>query len=292
MEIDFNDHQAVRAALLEYRAHDEEVAAALGIDVSDPDVARRFMETLTLKAAQVDPAPLDDREVAVHRLLLGNLMDAVHGTEAKVAALEAVNAGLEAKIAAQEASIAASKAKIAARWADTWLLISVSGREDQDEGAAMVLGQGTREYCEKLAVVQPAPSSDVPGVDHYMAVIPAAEWEDLDDWLDAALAAEMSKLRVVIQSFADKRTAAVWADRTPKGFPSDLAKMSRRKLRALAAATELDDLRPPGNHLEALVGDRDGQHSIRINDQWRLCFVWRDGDAYDVEIVDYHGGNR
>jgi proteic killer suppression protein len=95
----------------------------------------------------------------------------------------------------------------------------------------------------------------------------------------------------VIGSFADKRTAAIWADRMPKGFPSDLAKISRRKLRVLAAAARLDDLRqPPGNRLEALVGDRTGQHSIRINNQWRLCFVWRDGDAYEVEIVDYHGG--
>jgi toxin HigB-1 len=95
----------------------------------------------------------------------------------------------------------------------------------------------------------------------------------------------------MIRSFADKRTAAVWADRMPKGFPADLAKTSRRKLRQLAAATRLEDLRsPPGNHLEALAGDREGQHSIRINDQWRLCFVWYDGDAHDVEIVDYHGG--
>jgi toxin HigB-1 len=77
----------------------------------------------------------------------------------------------------------------------------------------------------------------------------------------------------------------------PKGFPSDLAKVSRRKLRALAATARLEDLRqPPGNHLEVLVGNRAGQHSIRVNDQWRLCFVWKDGDAHDVEIVDYHGG--
>jgi proteic killer suppression protein len=76
----------------------------------------------------------------------------------------------------------------------------------------------------------------------------------------------------------------------PKGFPSDLAKVSRRKLRMLAAATKLEELRqPPANHLKALAGDRAGQHSIRINDQWRLCFTWRDGDACDVEIVDYHG---
>jgi len=95
----------------------------------------------------------------------------------------------------------------------------------------------------------------------------------------------------MIRSFADKRTAAIWDDRMPKGFPSDLAKVSRRKLRVLAAASKLEDLRqPPANHLEALVGDRAGRHSIRINDQWRLCFVWRDSDAHDVEIVDYHRG--
>jgi toxin HigB-1 len=77
----------------------------------------------------------------------------------------------------------------------------------------------------------------------------------------------------------------------PKGFPTNPAKVSRRKLRVLAAATRLEDLRqPPANHLEALTGDRTGQHSIRVNDQCRLCFIWRDGDAYDVEIVDYHGG--
>ncbi len=75
----------------------------------------------------------------------------------------------------------------------------------------------------------------------------------------------------------------------PKGFPSGLANVARRKLRMLDAATGLDDLRtPPANRLEALSADRAGQHSIRVNDQWRLCFVWRDGDAHAVEIVDYH----
>ena len=65
--------------------------------------------------------------------------------------------------------------------------------------------------------------------------------------------------------------------------------MAQRKLRQLDIAAELRDLAsPPGNHLEALHGARKGQHSIRINDQWRICFDWRDGDAYDVEIVDYH----
>jgi len=83
----------------------------------------------------------------------------------------------------------------------------------------------------------------------------------------------------VIRSFVDKRTAAVWNDPMPKGFPSELAKVSRRKLRMLAAATKLEDLRSPlAHHLEALVGNRTGQHSIR------MCFIWRDGDAHDVEI--------
>jgi proteic killer suppression protein len=95
--------------------------------------------------------------------------------------------------------------------------------------------------------------------------------------------------RSVIRSFADRRTAAIWVDRMPKGFPNDLAKVARRKLRMLESATGLEDLRnPPGNRLEPLVGDRTGQYSIRVNDQWRVCFVWRDGDAYDVEVVDYH----
>jgi proteic killer suppression protein len=95
--------------------------------------------------------------------------------------------------------------------------------------------------------------------------------------------------RSVIRSFADRRTAAIWVDRMPKGFPNDLAKVARRKLRMLESATRLEDLRnPPGNRLETLVGDRTGQYSIRVNDQWRICFVWRDGNAYDVEVVDYH----
>ena len=65
--------------------------------------------------------------------------------------------------------------------------------------------------------------------------------------------------------------------------------MALRKLRQLDAATQLRDLvSPPGNRLEALAGDREGQHSIRINEQWRICFVWKDGDAHDVEIADYH----
>lgn len=92
----------------------------------------------------------------------------------------------------------------------------------------------------------------------------------------------------MIHSFADKRTAAVFAGQRPKGFPSDILPAARRKLAMLDAADVLDDLKsPPGNRLEALTGDRKGQHSIRINGQWRVCFVWREG-AHDVEIVDYH----
>jgi proteic killer suppression protein len=93
----------------------------------------------------------------------------------------------------------------------------------------------------------------------------------------------------VIRTFRDRRTQAVFANRLPKGFPPSLALTARRKLRALDASVHLDDLKvPPGNRLEALRGDRAGQHSIRVNDQWRVCFVWRDDDAYEVEIVDYH----
>ena len=93
----------------------------------------------------------------------------------------------------------------------------------------------------------------------------------------------------MIESFRDKRTAAVFRDDLPKGFPADLARVARRKLRLLDAAVRLDDLRtPPGNRLEALSGDRAWQHSIRVNDQWRVCFVWSDGNVRLVEITDYH----
>ncbi len=93
----------------------------------------------------------------------------------------------------------------------------------------------------------------------------------------------------MIVSFKDRRTAAVWTGKQPNGFPSDLFAVARRKLGYLDTATTLEDLRsPPGNRLELLAGDRAGQHSIRVNDQWRVCFVWKDGTAEDVEIVDYH----
>jgi proteic killer suppression protein len=93
----------------------------------------------------------------------------------------------------------------------------------------------------------------------------------------------------VIESFACKRTALVSLGECPRGFATDIAVVARRKLRMLDAAKRLEDLRiPPSNRLEALKGDRRGQHSVRINDRWRLCFVWQDGGAWDVEIVDYH----
>jgi toxin HigB-1 len=93
----------------------------------------------------------------------------------------------------------------------------------------------------------------------------------------------------VIRSFRDAKTKAVYDGESPKGFPSDLVKVARRKLRYLSAAASLSDLlAPPANRLEALKGDRKGQHSIRINDQFRVCFVWTKEGAADVEIVDYH----
>jgi len=96
----------------------------------------------------------------------------------------------------------------------------------------------------------------------------------------------------MIKSFADKRAEAIFEGRDPgKGFPPDLIRPARRKLIMLAEARELKDLRsPPANRLEALQGERAGQHSIRINDQFRLCFVWTGADAEQVEIADYHRG--
>lgn len=93
----------------------------------------------------------------------------------------------------------------------------------------------------------------------------------------------------MIRSFADRDTARLF-DREPvRRFPGALQRTMLRKLVVLDAADALQDLRsPPGNRLEKLRGDRAGQHSIRVNDQWRICFRWRDGDAHDVEVVDYH----
>lgn len=86
-----------------------------------------------------------------------------------------------------------------------------------------------------------------------------------------------------------KRAAEAVQGRFGKGFPADLVKRTRAMLSALEAAVVLEDLRfPPGNHLEELKSDRAGQHSVRINDQWRICFRWTDQGPADVEIVDYH----
>jgi len=93
----------------------------------------------------------------------------------------------------------------------------------------------------------------------------------------------------VIRSFKSKVTEAVFNGRFPKGFPVQIFPVARRKLEALDAAERLNDLRiPPANRLEALRGHRHGQHSIRINDQWRVCFRWTPEGPGDVEIVDYH----
>lgn len=93
----------------------------------------------------------------------------------------------------------------------------------------------------------------------------------------------------MIRSFKDDTARALFDDEVPRGFPADLVRVARRKLGYLNAAISLQDLRvPPGNRLEALKGDRQGQHSIRVNDQYRVCFVWTAEGATDVEIVDYH----
>jgi proteic killer suppression protein len=93
----------------------------------------------------------------------------------------------------------------------------------------------------------------------------------------------------MIRGFKNRLAEAIFNDLSPKGFPSDLVKAARRKIRILDAVTQLAELRePPGNRLEALKGDRQGQHAIRINDQFRLCFVWTDEGPTGVEIVDYH----
>ena len=93
----------------------------------------------------------------------------------------------------------------------------------------------------------------------------------------------------MIKSFRDRDTGRVFAREYVRRIPPSLHAAAWRKLAMLHAATRLDSLRvPPGNRLEALKGDRKGQHSIRINDQWHICFVWKDGDAYEVEIAGYH----
>jgi proteic killer suppression protein len=93
----------------------------------------------------------------------------------------------------------------------------------------------------------------------------------------------------MIKSFRDKETELVYLRRFSKRLPQDIQRKAKMKLSLIDAADDLDSLRvPPGNRLEALSGVRAGQHSIRINDQWRICFTWSDGAAWDVEITDYH----
>ena len=93
----------------------------------------------------------------------------------------------------------------------------------------------------------------------------------------------------MIKSFADRRTQELYATGKAKRFPAELAKRAARKLEYVDLAKRLDDLKVPrGNRLHALAGDREGQYSISVNDQWRICFRFVGGDAYDVEICDYH----
>ena len=93
----------------------------------------------------------------------------------------------------------------------------------------------------------------------------------------------------MIKSFVCKETEKIWAGEVSRRLPRDIQEIARRKLRMLNNARVLEDLRvPPANRLEALKGKRSGQYSIRINDQWRICFVWGDGHADEIEIVDYH----
>jgi proteic killer suppression protein len=93
----------------------------------------------------------------------------------------------------------------------------------------------------------------------------------------------------MIRSFADREAEKIWAGTPSRRMPADIQAVARRKLRMLNNAAALEDLRvPPANRLEALKGDRKGLHSIRINGQWRICFRWKEGEAHDVEIVDYH----
>lgn len=99
----------------------------------------------------------------------------------------------------------------------------------------------------------------------------------------------MDQPPAVIKSFANAETERLWRGERSRRLPADLQTRTLMKLQLLNAAAELKFLRlPPGNRLEALKGDRAGQHSIRINDQWRICFIWTGTDAIEVEIIDYH----
>jgi proteic killer suppression protein len=93
----------------------------------------------------------------------------------------------------------------------------------------------------------------------------------------------------MIKSFADKESERIFNGRYARRLPSEIQRRAKVRLDRISAAVELSDLRiPPSHHLEKLSGDREGQYSIRINDQWRVCFRWNEGNAYEVEITDYH----
>lgn len=93
----------------------------------------------------------------------------------------------------------------------------------------------------------------------------------------------------MILSFADARTEKVWLREPTKRFSPELQRLAQRKLRILNQVVRVEELRiPPGNHLKTLSGDRAGQYSIRVNDQWRICFTWTQSGPADVELVDYH----
>jgi proteic killer suppression protein len=105
----------------------------------------------------------------------------------------------------------------------------------------------------------------------------------IDDWR------KYREIGEVIKSFADAETRKIWNQQRSRRLPGNIQQRALNKLAVLNHASDLNDLRiPPANHLEALSGNRAGQHSIRINQQWRICFQWEGGDAFNVEIVDYH----
>jgi toxin HigB-1 len=104
-----------------------------------------------------------------------------------------------------------------------------------------------------------------------------------------AQAVIVAKVLAVIRTFADTEAERIWQGIHSRRLPPDIQQRAMQKLRLLDAANTLDDLANiPGNRLHPLTGDRNGQHSVSINMQWRICFVWKDGDCYDVEITDYH----
>ena len=119
----------------------------------------------------------------------------------------------------------------------------------------------------------------------------ASQLERLRAWYRLPLLTLSVTIPLVLRSFSDAETEIIWKGQRSRKLPPEIQEVARRKLRMLNNAQNLGDLRaPPGNRLEALRADRKGQHSIRVNERWRVCFRWRDGDAHDVEIVDYHGG--